>query len=161
MYSRELSIAKFQLAKADPNRPRESSTNSNSSTGGMSRFTNKLSIGSAAQDNTSLVRQALKNQKRNQKIVATINSQTRQPDAISTANSNNGSASAVARIQRLRASSQIKMEQALAQQSTQQPPQFIKVASNLPRASQPKISGQVAIRSLSNGNPKIVNGLVS
>jgi len=60
LYSRELSNAKFQIGGG-----RGSSQTSNGSVGGggSSGFTNKL-LNHQSTDNKSLVRQALKNQKR-------------------------------------------------------------------------------------------------
>ena len=70
LYSRELSNAKMQLGQHTGLRG-----TSSHSQGGDSRFNPRLQNQNSA-DNTSLVRQALKNQKRNQKIVvmATENS---------------------------------------------------------------------------------------
>ena len=104
-------------------------------------------------DNTSLVRQALKNQKRVQKIATVNDSLNRQNE-----NSSQGSnISAAQRIHRLRVSSQTKVRADGSQEPGK--PLFIgKSSSNLPRVNNQKLS--VNQRSLSNSGQKILTGVV-
>lgn len=106
-----------------------------------------------------MVRQALKNQKRNQKIAVADNSIHRQLTAPnqgcnSSQNSNQGSVSAVQRIQRLRISSNNKVRQ-LEEPPMVQQPHFIRHGNNLPKVNNQKMT-VLGGRSLSSSGQKVI-----